>query len=308
MKILFFTGKGGVGKSTMAAAAAWQLSRKSRVLIVSLDPAHNLGDIFGVALQDNKTRYANTLYLKEIDLQKLSKEYLQSEINVLSSTYKYLQTLNLDNYFSVLRYSPGIEEYALLTSIERTINNETDFDYIIFDTPPTGLTLRFLALPRVTITWIDRLIQIRQKILEKRYTIHRIRGPLSNEETVLNYNEEDDDILKRLWKLNNNYESLNRILQGENCSIILVFNPDILSLKESLRLMEGLNDLNLPLRFLINNKVTEENIEMADHVEGNMRKMAKDVPIDRVSLSKTLLDGKDGKLYDIQEDITSKLL
>lgn len=308
MKILFFTGKGGVGKSTMAAAAAWQLSRKSRVLIVSLDPAHNLGDIFGVALQDNKTRYANTLYLKEIDLQKLSKEYLQREINVLSSTYKYLQTLNLDNYFSVLRYSPGIEEYALLTSIERTINNETDFDYIIFDTPPTGLTLRFLALPRVTITWIDRLIQIRQKILEKRYTIHRIRGPLSNEETVLNYNEEDDDILKRLWKLNNNYESLNRILQGENCSIILVFNPDILSLKESLRLMEGLNDLNLPLRFLINNKVTEENIEMADHVEGNMRKMAKDVPIDRVSLSKTLLDGKDGKLYDIQEDITSKLL
>jgi len=292
----------------MAAAAAWQLSRKSRVLIVSLDPAHNLGDIFGVALQDNKSRYADTLFLKEIDLQKLSREYLQREINVLSGTYKYLQTLNLDNYFSVLRYSPGIEEYALLTSIERTVNNETDFDYIIFDTPPTGLTLRFLALPRVTITWIDRLIQIRQKILEKRYTIHRIRGSLSNEETVLNYSEEDDDILKRLWKLNNNYQALNRILQGENCSIILVFNPDILSLKESLRLMEGLNDLYLPLRLLINNKVTEENIEMADHVEGNMKKMAKDVPIDRVSLSKTLLDGKNGKLYDIPEDITSNLL
>jgi arsenite-transporting ATPase len=307
MKILFFTGKGGVGKSTMAAAAAWQLSRKSRVLIVSLDPAHNLGDIFGVDLQDNKSRYANTLFLKEIDLQKLSREYLQREINVLSGTYKYLQTLNLDNYFSVLKYSPGIEEYALLTSIERTINNETDFDYIIFDTPPTGLTLRFLALPRVTITWIDRLIQIRQKILEKRYTIHRIRGPLSNEETVLNYSEKDDDILKRLWKLNNNYQALNKTLQGENCSIILVFNPDILSLKESRRLIEGLNDLNLPLRLLINNKVAKENEEMADHVEGNMRKMVKDVPIDRVSLSKTLLDGKGEKLYDIQEDITSKL-
>jgi len=308
MKILFFTGKGGVGKSTMAAAAAWQLSRKSRVLIVSLDPAHNLGDIFGVALQDNKSRYADTLFLKEIDLQKLSREYLQREINVLSGTYKYLQTLNLDNYFSVLRYSPGIEEYALLTSIERTVNNETDFDYIIFDTPPTGLTLRFLALPRVTITWIDRLIQIRQKILEKRYTIHRIRGSLSNEETVLNYNEEDDDILKRLWKLNNNYQALNRILQGENCSIILVFNPDILSLKESQRLIEGLNDLNLPLRLLINNKVTEENMEMTAYIEKNMSKTAKDIPVDRVLLSKTLLGGKDGKLYDIPEDITSNLL
>jgi len=308
MKILFFTGKGGVGKSTMAAAAAWQLSRKSRVLIVSLDPAHNLGDIFGVALGDNKSRYDNTLFLKEIDLQKLSREYLQREINVLSGTYKYLQTLNLDNYFSVLRYSPGIEEYALLTSIERTISNETDFDYIIFDTPPTGLTLRFLALPRVTITWIDRLIQIRQKILEKRYTIHRIRGPLSNEETVLNYSEKDDDILKRLWKLNNNYQALNKILQGENCSVILVFNPDILSLKESQRLIEGLNDLNLPLRLLINNKVTEENIEMAAYVEKNMSKTAKDIPVDRVLLSRTLLGGKDVKLYDIPEDITSNLL
>ena len=308
MKILFFTGKGGVGKSTMAAAAAWQLSQKSRVLIVSLDPAHNLGDIFGVELKDKKSCYTNTLYLKEIDLQKLSREYLQREINVLSGTYKYLQTLNLDNYFSVLRYSPGIEEYALLTSIERTINNETDFDYIIFDTPPTGLTLRFLALPRVTTTWIDRLIQIRQKILEKRYTIHRIRGTLSSEETLLDYKEEDDDILKRLWKLNSNYQTLNKILQGENCSIILVFNPDILSLKESQRLMEGLNDLNLPLRLLINNKVTKENEGMAGYVEENMKKTAKDIPVDRVFLSKTLLEGKDGKLYDIQEDITSNLL
>jgi len=223
MKILFFTGKGGVGKSTMAAAAAWQLSQKSRVLIISLDPAHNLGDIFGVDLKDKKSCYTNTLYLKEIDLQKLSKEYLQREINVLSSTYKYLQTLNLDNYFSVLKYSPGIEEYALLTSIERTINNETDFDYIIFDTPPTGASLSgFFALPRVTITWIDRLVQIRQKVLEKRYTIHRIRGTLSSEETLLDYKEEDDDILKTLWKLSDNYQALTKNPSKEKIATVIL--------------------------------------------------------------------------------------
>lgn len=306
MKILFYTGKGGVGKSTIAAATAWQLSQKSRVLIVSLDPAHNLGDIFDVTLKNKQARFTDTLHLKEIDLQKLSKDYLQREIAVLSSTYKYLQTLNLDNYFSVLKYSPGIEEYALLTSIEETVRNETDFDYIIFDTPPTGLTLRFLALPSVTITWIDRLIQIRQKILEKRYTIHKIRES-SKEKTVLTYNEEDDDVLKRLKTLNDNYKSLNMILQGKDCSVVLVFNPDILSLKESQRLLEGLSDLNLPLRLLLNNKVNEENKEMADHVEKSMRNMAKDVPLERVLLSKELLDGKGGKLYDLPEDITSKL-
>ncbi|MBW2557543.1 MAG: ArsA family ATPase [Deltaproteobacteria bacterium] len=303
MKVLFFTGKGGVGKSTMAAASAWQLSQKFRVLIVSLDPAHNLGDIFGTVIKDGKTKFTDTLYLEEVNLQKLSREYLQKEINVLSSTYRYLQVLNLDNYFSILKYSPGIEEYALLTSIEKTIRDETGFDYIIFDTPPTGLTLRFLALPKVTITWIDRLIGIRRQILEKRYTIHRIRGTLSSEETVLDYKEEDDDILKRLWKLNDNYQTLNRTLCGSDCHVVVVFNPDILSLKESKRLIEGLSDLGIPLRLLINNKVTEANEEMAGYVEKQMKGVAQDVPLERIHLAKTLLDGREGTLYDVPEGI-----
>jgi arsenite-transporting ATPase len=312
MKILFFTGKGGVGKSTMSAAGAWQLSQKSRVLLVSLDPAHNLGDIFNITLNQKKTPYTSSLFLKEIDLQKLSRDYLKREINVLSNSYSYLQTLNLDNYFSVLRYSPGIEEYALLTSIEETIRNETEFDYIIFDTPPTGLTLRFLALPRVTITWIDRLIQIRQKILEKRYTIQKIRGPLKegeeNPEIVLAYDEKDDDVLKRLRRLNDNYQGLTKTLEGKDCSIVLVFNPDILSLKESQRLIEGLNDLNLPLRLMIDNKVTEENTAMADQVEETIKMFARNVPVERIYISSGIVECTDGKLCDIPEDIASKLL
>ncbi len=303
MKILFFTGKGGVGKSTMAAASAWQLSRRARVLIVSLDPAHNLGDIFGVPVGNGKKRFSATLFLKEVNLQKLSRDYLEQETRVLSNTYGYLKTLNLDTYFSVLKYSPGIEEYALLTSIEKTIRDETEFDYIIFDTPPTGLTLRFLALPKVTITWIDRLTQIRRQILEKRYTIHRIRGTLSSEETILDYKEADDDILKRLTKLSNNYHALDKALRGDACHVVLVFNPDILSLRESQRLVEGLHELGLPLRLLINNKVTEENREMAVHVEDRMKKTAGDVPLERIELSKTLLDGKKGTLYDIQQRV-----
>ncbi len=303
MKIFFFTGKGGVGKSTMAAAAAWQLSQRSRVLIVSLDPAHNLGDIFGVTIRNGKKKFTKTLFLSEVNLQKLSREYLEQETSVLSNTYSYLKTLNLDTYFSILKYSPGIEEYALLTSIEKTIRDETGFDYIIFDTPPTGLTLRFLALPKVTITWIERLMQIRRQILEKRYTIHRIRGTLSTEETILDYREEDDDILKRLKKLDKNYQDLDSALRGGDCHVALVFNPDILSLRESQRLIEGLRELGLPLRLLINNKITETNKEMARHVEDQMKKTAGDVLLERIELSKTLLDGEKGTLYDVREGI-----
>jgi arsenite/tail-anchored protein-transporting ATPase len=303
MKILFFTGKGGVGKSTMAAASAWQLSKKFRVLIVSLDPAHNLGDIFGVSVKGDKMKFTDTLFLSEVNLQKLSREYLQREIDVLSGTYKYLTALNLDNYFSVLKYSPGIEEYALLTSIEKTVRDETDFDYVIFDTPPTGLTLRFLALPKVTLTWIERLVKIRREILEKRYTIHRIRGTLGSEETILDYREEDDNIMKRLSELNQNYTYLDSILRGNDCSVAVVFNPDILSLRESQRLIEGLKDLGLPLRLLINNKVTEANLEMAVYVETKMKGMAQNVSLERIQLAKPLLDGRTNALYEIPESI-----
>jgi arsenite-transporting ATPase len=305
MKILFFTGKGGVGKSTMSAASAWQLSQSHRVLIVSLDPAHNLGDVFGVVLNHKKQRFTDSLYLKEVNMQKLCREYLQREIGVFTDTYRYLQTINLENYFSVLKYSPGIEEYALLTSIEETIRSEIDFDYIVFDTPPTGLTLRFLALPWITVTWIDRLIQIRQEILKKRHTIYRIRGLLDDKETILSYDENDDDILKRLKSLKENYQALSSVLQGKDCGIVLVYNPDTLSLKESKRLIDGLYELKLPLRLLINNKTQQKYTAMADYVDSVIKPLAPAVPIQRVGFSERLLDWQNSTLYNIEETILS---
>ncbi|MBP8695807.1 MAG: ArsA family ATPase [Syntrophobacterales bacterium] len=312
MRILFYTGKGGVGKSTMAASAAWQLSKKSRVLIVSLDPAHNLGDIFCVSLDGREKRMSETLVLREVDLHRLSRDYLEREIGILTRTYSYLQTLNLDRYFSVLKYSPGIEEYALLTSIEETIRKDgADFDTIIFDTPPTGLTLRFLALPQITITWIDRLVQIRRQILDKRHTIQKIRGTATEEEKKqeirLAYDEKDDAVLGRLEALKANYGALTAVLQGPDCGVVLVFNPDMLSLRESERLVEGLRDINLPLRLLIQNKVTAENLAVADRVAAELRRMVKDVPLMRVALSANLACGLDSKLYEIPEDLVTPL-
>jgi len=303
MNILFFTGKGGVGKSTLAAATGWQLAQTHRVRIVSLDPAHNLGDIFGVSLK-KKTAFTRQLTLEEIDLKKRTQAYLKQEIGTLNETYKYLQVLNLDKYFSVLQYSPGIEEYALLSGIEEIIKSDTRSDYLIFDTPPTGLTLRFLALPRVTITWIDRLIQIRRTILEKCHTIHRLCGPLSQEETLLNYDEGDDRVLQRLFALHRNYRDLDTLLQGECCRICVVFNPDLLSLRETERLVRALADLNLPLSLLIDNKITGTNQSTADRVEARLRQMT-DTRLKRVPLANDRSDGQERKLYEIGENLAS---
>src|SRR6056297_1554700 len=204
MKTIFFTGKGGAGKSTLSAAAAWQLmERGNRVLAVSFDPPHNLGDIYNIKLSHKKKIFKRTnLYLQETDLEKSASEYIKSNMDLLKQVYSYMSTLNFDSYFDILKYSPGVEEYAALTSLEKILKEEKDnFDYIVFDTPPTGLTLRILALPKLTVSWIERLIKIRKQILEKRYTIHKLSGIYNEKGTKLAYTEDDDTVIQKLYEM-----------------------------------------------------------------------------------------------------------
>jgi arsenite-transporting ATPase len=287
MKSVFFTGKGGVGKSSLSAAAAWQLAEQgNRVLATSFDPAHNLGDIFDEQLSHRITRYKKTsLYLQEIDLEKSAQEYLKSSVGILEEVYSYTRAFNMDKYFKVLRYSPGVEEYAALVAMEHLFRRESEnFDYIVIDTPPTGLTLRILALPKVTLAWLDRLIQIRLQILDKRYTIHNITGKHDGKETKLAYTEEEDTVMRKLREMVTRYETVQSFLQSPDNNIALVCNPDVLSLKESQRLVTGTKELELPLRTLFVNKVTSENADAADRVEKDLLDEIPDVELKRVPL------------------------
>ncbi|HAK47320.1 MAG TPA: anion transporter [Spirochaeta sp.] len=301
MKTIFFTGKGGVGKSTLAAAAAWQLAEKGyRVLTVSLDPAHNLGDIFGIKLHHRKKKFTSELYLQETDLEKAADEYIKNNMSIMKEVYGYLKTFNMDKYFSILKYSPGIEEYAALTSLEKILTKEEGcFDYIVFDTPPTGLTLHIFALPGVTLAWIERLIKIRKEILEKRYTIHNIKGKYIPEGVQLAYQEKDDKVIQKLYELQKRYEKVKSVLEGDDNSVSVVFNPDQLSLKESERLLEGLKELGLPVSHFFNNKLTEDNLKTAESVEAKLKKDNKSSTIKRIYYN----DDNLSKGYMLNDDI-----
>jgi len=269
MKSIFFTGKGGTGKSTISAASALQLSEKGyRVLAVSLDPAHNLGDIFGIKLSHKKKKYNANLFLQEVDLEKAADEYVQSNVRLMKDMYGYLKAFNMDSYFDVLKYSPGIEEYAALTALEKILSAESEmFDYIVFDTPPTGLTLRIFALPGITLLWLDRLVRIRKSILSKRYTIHNIRGKYAPEGVALSYDETEDRVMIKLNDLKVRYKRVLDMLQGEQNRVAVVFNPDFLSLKESDRLISGLMELKMPVSDLFDNKVDAGEPDRAEAAE-----------------------------------------
>ncbi|KUK17788.1 ArsA family ATPase [Thermococcus sibiricus] len=262
-RVLFFIGKGGVGKTTSSAAVSVALSKRGyKTLIVSIDPAHNLGDVFEVKLNDKPKQIAENLYAMELDMEKLIKAYLKHLEENLKHMYRYLTVINLEKYFEVLSFSPGIEEYATLEAIREILQEGDEWDIIIFDTPPTGLTLRVLALPEIALIWTERLIEIRKKILEKRRAIENIQGErkfvIEGEEYKLPSGEEEDPVMKEL----NQYKSEIAFVRGvitnpKKTSVIAIMNPEMLPLYETERAYEALRKFKIPFNLVVVNKVIE---------------------------------------------------
>ena len=262
-RVLFFIGKGGVGKTTGSAAVSVTLSKKGyKTLIVSIDPAHNLGDVFEVKLNDKPKQIAENLYALELDMEKLIKAYLKHLEENLKHMYRYLTVINLEKYFEVLRFSPGIEEYATLEAIREILQRGEEWDIIIFDTPPTGLTLRVLALPEIALIWTKKLIEIRKKILEKRRAIENIQGErkfvIEGEEYKLPSREEEDPVMKELKQYKAEITFVRNVITNpKKSSTIAVMNPEMLPLYETERAYEALRKFKIPFNLMVVNKVIE---------------------------------------------------
>ena len=262
-RVLFVIGKGGVGKTTTSASIAVGLAERGyKTLIVSLDPAHNLGDVLMEKLSDKPKKIIDNLYASELDMEKLIKAYLKHLEKNLKNMYRYLTVINLEKYFEVLSYSPGIEEYATLEAIREILSDGDQWDVIVFDTPPTGLTLRVLALPRISLIWADKLIDIRRKILERRRAIAKIKGEeeyeIDGEKFKLPKDEAEDPVMKELLQYRSEVQFVEDVITNPNkTSVVAVMNPEMLPLYETERAYESLKKFNVPLRLIVVNKVIQ---------------------------------------------------
>jgi arsenite-transporting ATPase len=272
-KIAFFLGKGGVGKTTISATVAYQLSQENKkVLIVSLDPAHNLGDVFQKKLGNEKRSLHTNLDGVEIDLSAWVARYLKESRDEIKANYLYHNTINLGTYVNILKYSPGTEEYAVLWAIEYICKEyAAGYDLIIFDTPPTALTLRFLAMPSITALWVRELSNMREKILKKRQTILAINpaanivknqppvpGGEADEIPVQGATDKNDDqIYIKLSGIGGRLTELQRLFSRESYLSVVV-NPDTLSLSEALRIREELDKLGVHINSVCLNKASAE--------------------------------------------------
>jgi arsenite-transporting ATPase len=248
---LFFLGKGGVGKSTSSALTALSLAEGGEdVLLVSLDPAHNQADIFQSSFSDRPRRVTPHLEVVEIDQERWIERYLKGVQREINRSYRYLTAFNLEKHFEVIRYSPGLEEYALILAFEETRRRYPDHRYMVWDMAPTALSLKFFNLPGLSLVWIEQLLALRREIIEKRELITKIQ--------LLNREVETDKVLRRLDRSREEHAALKALFEDpDRTRVQLVLNPDLLSLAESRRIVTELGKIGIGIHRLIVNKVWE---------------------------------------------------
>ncbi len=246
MRIILFTGKGGVGKTTTAAATALKCSQKGlKTLVVSTDPAHSLSDALNVELNPEPTKIADNLWGQEFDVYYSMKKNWDSMRNLMLSIFKWKGVSNVvAEELSVL---PGMEEASAFLWIEKYYR-EKAYDVLIIDSAPTGETLTLLTLPQVMQSWLTKAFP-GQKLVIKAV------GKVLNKTKGIPLDKGYDEIQNLFSKL----EVVQKVmLDPKVCSIRIVANPERMVIQEAKRAYTYLNLYGYNVDAVIVNRVLPE--------------------------------------------------
>ena len=245
-KVVFIGGKGGVGKSTSAAAIAWKSAREGcKTLLISTDPAHNLGDIFNQSIGGETTKIADHLYALEIDPELETDKYIKGVKENIKGIVHAEMIQEVNRQLDTAKASPGADEAALFDKLISIILEERmKFDKLVFDTAPTGHTIRLLSLPELMGIWIEGMLQKRKKTNEN-YT------------QLLNDGEPIEDPIYEVLKERQERfkEAREVLLDSSQTGFIFVLNPERLSILETKKAIGLLDQYHLHVQTIIVNKV-----------------------------------------------------
>lgn len=239
-KVLFFGGKGGVGKTTCASAMALAASRAGRrVLLVSTDPAHSTGDIFERPIGPEPVRLGPTLHAMEIDAATEAARYVASVKSHIAELFGHRILKEANRQIDLASSMPGAEEVALFDRMGALIRGEDDrFDLVIFDTAPTGHTLRLIRMPELMEAWIRALSRSRRAML----------GVEQDDRT-------DPIMVTLAERLDRLRELRARLMSGRDTAFVLVLIPERLPIEETARALAQLDDAGVRVGGLIVNRV-----------------------------------------------------
>lgn len=249
MRIIIYTGKGGVGKTSIAAATAVELSKKGlRTLVVSTDAAHSLSDSFDKPIQNTPTLLFENLWGLEVDsLYETEKswgrirEWLQKAV-----VWAKLDDITIEE----MMVFPGFEEFFCLLEIHNHAISG-NYDAIIVDCAPTGETLRLLSYPDMINWWLKKIFPIEKMLL-------KIVSPFSKVVTG-GLEMPGEDVLNSIKELAEKLIELQKLITDiDTTSVRIVVNPEKMVIAEARRSFTHLNLYGFNTDAVIINKILPE--------------------------------------------------
>jgi len=230
-RTILYTGKGGVGKTSVAAATARRCAAAGlRTVVLSTDPAHSLADTLGTSLNGEPTPIGDALWGQQVSAQD---EMERNWTGVQEWLSPLLVERGVDRISAEeLTVPPGLDELFSLLQIKRH-NESGEFDCVIVDCAPTGETLRLLSFPDVARWWLEKVFPQQSRIMDAARPFAR---------AVLDVALPGDEVFDDVQRLVRNLIAMNEILRDdEHVSVRLVMNPDRMVIDEARRTFTYLN-------------------------------------------------------------------
>jgi len=249
-KYFFLSGKGGVGKTTSSILMALYFSQRGeKTLLVSLDPAHSLGIALKAKLGELPKKVEEKLFALEVNPEKEMEKYLKKVEKEARQIVSPAFLGEVEEELKLAHSSPGALELATADAIYRIAVEGRGFDKIVFDTAPSGYTVRLVASPNSIVKWWKGLISVREEALKYEF--------LSNlkEKRKLKEIFREDPILKVLTKRLKEYETLKELFTGKETAFGVVFNEGLLPREIGVRTVRELEEAGAPVKFLVFNRV-----------------------------------------------------
>ena len=244
MRIILFTGKGGVGKTTAAAGtAALAAERGLRTLVMSTDPAHSLTDAFGLLIGPEPTVVEGALHVQQVDAQR---RFEESWAEVQGYLLSVLDAAGVDPITAEeLTVLPGAEEVLALLELRRHVLSGA-WDVIVVDCAPTAETLRLLALPEALGWYMDRLFPTQRRVMKAlKPVLTRAAGvPMPH-----------DAVFEAFERLHKDLEEVKEILTAAHTSVRLVLTPEHVVLAEARRSLTTLSLFGYRVDGVVANRV-----------------------------------------------------
>jgi len=248
-RTILCTGKGGVGKTTVAAATARRCAAAGlRTVVLSTDPAHSLSDVMEVELSSRPTTVAPLLDGQEVQAQEEAERHWEA---VSGWVGEILANRNVDAIAAEeLTVPPGLDELFSLLQI-KAHHDSGEYDVIVVDCAPTGETLRLLSFPDVCTWWLEKVFPAQSRMVAAARPLARTLMP--------DLPLPSQGVLDDVERLVRNLVSMNDILRDrERTSIRLVMNPDRVVIKEAMRTFTYLNLYGFLTDAVIVNRVLPE--------------------------------------------------